>query len=605
MSDGGLFDLLDPLDRIIRREGGEPAPEAGAAPAAIPPTEIRPASGPLAPSRATLRARWAAFYEISQLLTSSRIDFDDVLRAILDLVIRHTGAERGLLLLSGEEGKLEVEIARNDREEPLDPKEIAYSVSIVRRALAEKKPFASSGKGLAGLSDSVIDLKLRSAMCVPLKITPASALIGARPAERRRLAYSNEPDVLGAIYVDSALAAAGFHPDDLEFFVALANQATSTILNARLYQQATTEPLSRLYTRWHFQRMLSEAARRAETRKVPYSLLLGDLDGFKAVNDTHGHLAGDQVIREIGDVLRGTTRAIDACFRYGGEEFAVILGDTDEGGAAFAAEKVRAAVAARRYAEPHLAVTMSIGCATAPPAGHDSSEIVKRADQALYHAKLRGKNRVERWTETLGGAAKRRDKLAGIVTGDFAADYNNVALLIDAVASISSTVEVGDLLTLAVDKVVEATGAERGALMLADEGAPAGAPRLTTVVARDRKKQGLRLVEKFSRTIPERVLASGESVCVMDAAEEGAAGGGAAGPQSVQDLALRTIMCVPLLTKDRTIGVIYVDSRTRSGDLKESNLPFFEGLARQVATAIENARLKARLAYEEGGTVGS
>jgi GAF domain-containing protein len=249
--------------------------------------------------------------------------------------------------------------------------------------------------------------------------------------------------------------------------------------------------------------------------------------------------------------------------------------------------------------------------------------------------------------------ARRKDKLAGIITGDFATDYKNVELLIDTIAAINATSDIGELLTLTVDKVVEATGAERGALMLAD----GGGRRLTTVVARDRRRQNLRLVEKFSRTIPERVLETGAPVCVIDAAagadsstamtiagtgarsststspspspspstststspspspggdagaESGAIGTSSSwrtldpaviGSASVVDLDLRTILCVPLATKERTIGVIYVDSRTRSGDLRESSLPFFEALARQVAFAIENARLKARLAYEGG-----
>jgi diguanylate cyclase (GGDEF)-like protein len=500
----------------------------------------------------------------------------------------------------GGEESFEVEIARDDRGRSLKPDEIAYSRSIVRRTLAEKKPLVLDDQpGFSQVSESATELGLRAAMCVPLRVflphTP-----GTPVGERRRLT-PRDPDVLGVLYVDSAAKATRFDLEDLEFLSALANQATATILNARLYQLATTDPLSGLYTRWQFQRVLADAAERAEEERLPYSLLLIDIDDFKAVNDQHGHLAGDEVIREMGDLLRAATRAEDSPFRYGGEEFAVILANTDEGGALFAAEKVRAAVAARRFAEPMLKITASIGAATAPAAAHDPTDTVKRADQALYAAKLAGKNRVERWTESaVGAAAKRSDKLAGIVTGDFASDYRNVAVLIDAIASIGAAGEVSELLERAVDKVVEATGAERGALMLADEdAAPASGkrPRLQTVVARDRRKRNLRLVERFSRSIPEQVLASGAPICLTDAQEPDRPG--SAATESVTELALRTVLCVPLATKERTLGVIYVDSRARR-DLSEATLPFLEGLARQVAFAIENARLKARLAYEEG-----
>jgi diguanylate cyclase (GGDEF)-like protein len=575
----GLFQLVNPLDRIIRRS-------ANAATERRSPVERAPAADP-----ERERLRFAALCELSAVLATGRADFEEALARILDLFVRFARAERGLLLLLGPGGAIELEVARNDREEPLERPGAEVPRAIVERALSERRPIYVADVPAAGeAAASAAALGLRSVLCVPLQVVAPPANGRAPGPERRRLAPIAEPDLLGAIYADSALAACAVDSSDLDFFGALANQATATLLNARIYQQATTDPLSQLYTRRHFQQLLAEAVRRAEQRRTPTSLLLLDVDDFKRVNDGHGHLAGDEVIRDVGAALRGSTRAIDACFRYGGDEFAVLLADTDREGARITADKLRQAIGERRFGERGFGVAVSIGFATAPVDAQDPQELVKRADQALYHAKMHGKDRVAGWTPALGAAAKRGDRLAGIVTGDFAADYNNVQLLIDTIAAINGTSDIGELLTLAVDKVIEATGADRGALMLAD-GAP---PRLSTVVARDRKKQDLKLVEKFSRTIPERVLASGESVCVVDTADEGEGRGPFS--HSIAELALRTIMCVPLATKDRTIGVIYVDSRTRSGNLRESNLPFFEGLARQVAFAIENARLKAKLA---------
>lgn len=621
--ESGLFGLVEPLERILK--GWEPAGAAGPAPAgagapgptAPPPLAAAGGADPFRPPVSERdRARLAALYELSARVSGAPADFDGVLAAVLDVVVRFARAERGLLLLVGPEGRIDIEVARNDREERLDPLELAFSRSIAQKAIDERQTvYVPDAAAAASLGESVADLSLRSALCVPLRVAAgarAAPSAAASPAaERRRLRAHGEPEALGAIYIDGVRAKIEVAAGDLEFFDALAHQAAAAILNARLYQLATTDPLSRLYTRWHFQRLLADAMRRAELRRHPASLLLADIDDFKRLNDAFGHVAGDEVIRELGETLRTSTRAIDACFRYGGEEFAVLLADTDKEGARIAAEKLRRAIAGRRFGRGAYRATVSIGYATAPTDALDPQELVKRADQALYHAKALGKNRSAGWTPELGAAAKRGDKLAGIVTGDFAADYNNVQLLIETIAAINATTDVGELLTLAVDKVIEATGAERGALMLAEGGgdepgkAAGGAvgaggssegilPRLTTIVARDRRKQNLKLVEKFSRTIPERVLATGESVCVIDTADDPERRGPFS--SSVAELALRTVMCVPLATKDRTIGVIYVDSKTRSGDLKESNLPFFEGLARQVAFTIENARLRARLA---------
>jgi diguanylate cyclase (GGDEF)-like protein len=562
---GGLFALIEPLERLIRRADPAAPPHAGTAAVA--------SGGGAHDAGATAAARWAALAEVASVLATERAGGEDVVEALLDAILRLIEADRAALLAIRAGGDLAPEVVRGPGGRRLDPADADVPRALVRRALDERRP--------------LFDGDPPRTLAIPLEVLPAVRVGGGPPAERRRLgAGPGERRALGAIVASRAGAPLAATTADVDVLAALGHHATAALLHARLYEQATTDSLSRVYARWHFQRVLADAVRRAAESRLPLSLALVDIDDFKRVNDARGHLAGDETIRRMGEVLRGSVRAIDACFRYGGDEFAVLFADTDTGGAAIAAEKIRRAIAEAAFPEAGGRITVSVGHATLPDHAADGEGLVKRADQALYRAKARGKDQAVGFSPEIGAAAKRADRLAGIVTGDFASDYQNVQVLIDAIAAINATNDVSELLTLAVDKVIEATGAERGALMLAD-----GA-RLATVVARDRGRKNLGSIEKWSRSIPERVLATGESVCLVDAADEG----GAAQSRSVAELALRTIMCVPLATKDRTIGVIYVDSRARSGDLKESNLPFFEGLARQVAFAIENARLRARLA---------
>jgi diguanylate cyclase (GGDEF)-like protein len=129
---------------------------------------------------------------------------------------------------------------------------------------------------------------------------------------------------------------------------------------------------------------------------LPVSVLMMDLDRFKSVNDTHGHLMGSHVLAEVGKIIRHHIRSADVSARYGGEEFISYLAETDLPGAVLAAERVRSAIEAHEFVldEVGIRVTISIGVAAAPLHGRSVKELVGEADRALYRAKASGRNRV-------------------------------------------------------------------------------------------------------------------------------------------------------------------------------------------------------------------
>jgi diguanylate cyclase (GGDEF)-like protein len=166
----------------------------------------------------------------------------------------------------------------------------------------------------------------------------------------------------------------------------------------KLEVEATVDEKTGLANYRVFHKRLREEWERSERYKLPLSIVMLDLDDFKRVNDTVGHLAGDRVLREFAVLVSGGARATDLAARYGGEEFAMILPHTDRTRAERVAERVRAAVYEFSFLEPDqpLRVTVSAGVATFDdtPEIASAEQLIAAADRALYAAKNAGKNRV-------------------------------------------------------------------------------------------------------------------------------------------------------------------------------------------------------------------
>ena len=169
--------------------------------------------------------------------------------------------------------------------------------------------------------------------------------------------------------------------------------------NRRLEALATTDPLTRVLNRRALIDRLTSEVDRARRYDSSLALLLFDIDHFKHINDTAGHLAGDSVLRQLGALLEEAVRKVDIVARYGGEEFVAILPETSSDGAVIFAERLRERISAHSFdigAGRIVRLTVSIGIATFPSSGVASTEdLIARADEALYRAKAAGRNQVK------------------------------------------------------------------------------------------------------------------------------------------------------------------------------------------------------------------
>jgi diguanylate cyclase (GGDEF)-like protein/PAS domain S-box-containing protein len=209
--------------------------------------------------------------------------------------------------------------------------------------------------------------------------------------------------VIGFLNLDSATPNF-FTPAHANRLKAFASQAAVAIENARLYEQdhilSITDGLTGLYNSRYFFELAKLEFERSHRYHNSLSVVMIDVDYFKQVNDTFGHLVGDDVLREIARRVRTCLRVVDIAARYGGEEFVVLMAQTGEAEAWQAAERMRCAVADVPFEMPEgqlVSITISLGVTTLVQAHHNLNMLVKSADDALYTAKYAGRNRIAVW----------------------------------------------------------------------------------------------------------------------------------------------------------------------------------------------------------------
>jgi diguanylate cyclase (GGDEF)-like protein len=158
---------------------------------------------------------------------------------------------------------------------------------------------------------------------------------------------------------------------------------------------SVTDDLTQLYNSRYLQQVLRRETKRATRGSRPLSLLFVDLDGFKTINDSHGHLFGSRALVEAAAVIRASARETDIVARFGGDEFALVLPDTGSDGAVSVGERIRDRIAAHRFLEEDglsIALTASVGVATLPELSGTAEGLIQAADEAMYWVKAHGKN---------------------------------------------------------------------------------------------------------------------------------------------------------------------------------------------------------------------
>ncbi|MDG9672943.1 diguanylate cyclase [Micromonospora sp. DH14] len=334
---------------------------------------------------------------------ASTHDLQRILRVILRSAIGATGARAGAVLLVETGGVLVAQCTegldgRWPAEETDGPQTLRVPVGV-----GIVGAVAATGEPQRGRAETT-EAPTGEPRCRTYVAVPFAAPGGGAPATPGGPSASADEAgaaaALGVLALYDRLGADEFDDDDLATLRTFAGHAAVAVDNVRVHEEAQrlslTDPLTGL---WNY-RYLRESIRREVERASRFGRMLSvlalDLDRFKDVNDTYGHAAGDTVLAEFARRVRGEIREVDLAFRQGGEEFVLLLPETDARGAAIVAERLGAAVrdtpiAVEADAGPVL-VTVSVGIAVFPDNGSTGREVLEAADDALYAAKAAGRD---------------------------------------------------------------------------------------------------------------------------------------------------------------------------------------------------------------------
>ncbi len=323
-------------------------------------------------------------YNISQAVNFID-DLKRLISVILDKAIETVNAEKGSLMLYDQsDNTLQVKVVYGLKDKKheedinngiVECKKMKPDSGIAGKVFTEKKSIITNLGGQdPRFKQFSSDNNVSSLICVPLIA---------------------KGECIGIINITNKKNGKLFNKKDLEFVEALANQASIAVDNAQLYELATKDGLTKLYIHRHFYNLLDSEIKRVQRYHHVLSLVMMDIDNFKHVNDTYGHLVGDMVLKEIAATIQKTVRHVDIPARYGGEEFTIILPETPAINGVTIAERLR-----KRISEIEVRVdentvvrpTVSIGLAEYPNAADDINDLIDWADKALYVSKENGKN---------------------------------------------------------------------------------------------------------------------------------------------------------------------------------------------------------------------
>jgi len=325
---------------------------------------------------------------------SNVLDLEELAEAMLKPIVMAVKATQASLLLPGDDAFTLEYAERLNNSEPTVPIRLSNTSPIVTWLATNDEPLKSE------LLDTAPEFK---------KLRPMERSLIEKTGIELLLPIQSKGKLVGILALNAKESGDLYSSDDIDLLMTLVSEAAIVIENAQLYSEAKEkahiDELTGLFNHRYFHERLNEEIARCSRFGDVFSLLILNLDLFKRYNEVYGHSSGDEILKEIGEYLRGSVRSIDMAFRYGGDEFSLILPQTPIDGAYKVARRIRKRIESEMDSKG-LSLTGSIGVASWPGDGIMREEFLQAADAALYYSKQAGRNRVCMASEVASSAKK-------------------------------------------------------------------------------------------------------------------------------------------------------------------------------------------------------
>ncbi|MDT8716754.1 diguanylate cyclase [Clostridium sp. 19966] len=483
------------------------------------------------------------------------------LAMIVEYVAREILAKNAYIIL--EEYKKEVKVLAGN--------EISFDKFVNKPAIdnvrSSKKTFFTMD---LNYSENSEDTNAKDVvMCIP--VTQKLKIDHIAVSEEKREHLRDRKQILGYLYIEADRVLNNLNQHTINKVYDVLPLAALLIEKYQLQISSSIDRLTGALTRKSLEDVLEEQYYDCKNNGNIFSIIMFDMDHFKSINDKYGHQNGDDVLQKVGAIISDNIRKIDYFGRYGGEEFIIVLPDTNLQGAEAAAEKLRLKIEGARLLGEKMNVTVSMGVSSCFQAS-SIKELVERADKSLYLAKKLGRNRVQVWQEEFNEKIDTSNKLTGIITGNDVQDYRNVSVIVELIELLKNKGMKEDKIYSFLGRIIEITEAQQGSFIVIKDG------RIKETFGRKIFTEGWQRCI-YNEEIIDEILKTGKGRCLID-------WDGIYDYDSMKGIPdWKSILISPIINNGEVRGIIYlsVSSKTKEFEAEDLN---YVGMLAQIMISI-------------------